>query len=168
MPTTLPELARYALEHYFATGEVAALPHIPPAWQGSQGVFVTLSLRGQMRGCWGSLTPTAPTLAEGTIRAAIGAATRDPRFPPLRRSELPHVRIQVALIRDAQPVEHLAALDPTRTGLWIRHGTQGAVLLPGEALTTQWQLARAKALAGIPPTATVELFRVDADLLREL
>jgi len=166
-PSTLPALARQAIREYLSTGAVLDPPELLAAWQKQQGVFVTLSLGGQMRGCWGSLTPTAANLAQATIQAAIGAATRDPRYPPLRLTELEQVRIQVALIESVTPVADLQGLDPTRFGLWIRSGGQGAVLLPGEALTTQWQLSRAKALAGIPPAAPVELFRVTATMIHE-
>ncbi|MEN9220430.1 MAG: AMMECR1 domain-containing protein [Thermostichales cyanobacterium GMQP_bins_62] len=167
-PTTLPALARYALTTYLTDGQIPPPPHpLPPAWQHQQGVFVTLSIQGQMRGCWGSLSPTAANLAQATIHAAIGAATRDPRYPPLRLGELEQVRIQVALIQAVTPLAEVRSLDPTRFGLWLRSGSRGAVLLPGEALTVGWQLSRAKALAGIPADAPVELFRVTAELLHE-
>ena len=166
-PITLPALARQAIKEYLSTGAVLDPPELLAAWQRQQGVFVTLGFGGRMRGCWGSLTPTAANLAQATIQAAIGAATRDPRYPPLRLTELEQVRIQVALIESVTPVADLQGLDPTRFGLWIRSGGQGAVLLPGEALTTQWQLSRAKALAGIPPAAPVELFRVTATMIHE-
>lgn len=167
-PETLPQLARAALEHYFATGDLIASPQpIPTEWQRSAGVFVTLSRDGRTRGCWGTLVPTSPDLAQATIRAALGAAQRDHRYPPLRASELPEVSIQVAVVREVIPIRSTSEIDPTRSGVFIRAGGQGGVLLPGEALTSEWQLATARRWAGIPDHIPVEIFRVDALLLHE-
>jgi uncharacterized protein (TIGR00296 family) len=166
----LPGLARRALEYYFATGQILTVSEkIPQDWQDPKGVFVTLSQNGQTRGCWGTLEPTAPDLGTATIRAALGAAQRDWRYPPLRPEELLEVSIQVAIIQSVTPVsaERLLSLDPTRVGLFVRSGSQGAVLLPGEALTPQWQLATAQRLAQIPDSQTLELFQVQAKRLHE-
>jgi AMMECR1 domain-containing protein len=165
---SLPALARSTLDHYFATGQVLSVPDpLPQEWQRSSGLFVTLSLEGQTRGCWGTIQATAPNLALATIRAVIGAATRDWRYPPLKASELSQIAIQVAIVHDIHPIDSVTQLDPTRSGLLIRSGNQGAVLLPGEALTPQWQLSTARQLAGIPPQAPVHLFRVEAELIHE-
>ncbi|MEN9202519.1 MAG: AMMECR1 domain-containing protein [Thermostichus sp. DG_1_6_bins_120] len=168
LPDTLPALARQAIAYYFATGQVLPTPEgIPPQWRRSAGVFVTVSRNRQPRGCWGSLQPSADNLATATIRAAVGAVSRDGRYLPLRATELETASIQVALVRRVVPIASVQDIDPTRTGLFIRSGTQGAVLLPGEALTSEWQLATARRWAGIPAGQPVELFRVEAELLHE-
>jgi len=165
---TLPALARQAIAHYFATGQILPAPEeIPLPWRRSAGVFVTVSREGRPRGCWGSLDPGGEDLARATIRAAVGAVTRDWRYPPLRPGELASASIQVAIVRRVVPIQSLEQVDPTRMGLFVRSGTRGAVLLPGEALTTEWQLSTAKQLAGIPADQPVELFRVEAELLHE-
>jgi AMMECR1 domain-containing protein len=48
--------------------------------------FVTLTQRGQLRGCIGSLEAQRP-LAIDVAENAIAAAFRDPRFPPLEEDE---------------------------------------------------------------------------------
>ncbi|MFS8793254.1 AMMECR1 domain-containing protein [Synechococcus sp. R55.8] len=176
LPDTLPALARQAIAYYFATGQVLPPPEeIPPHWRRSAGVFVTVSTEGRPRGCWGSLDPSGEDLARATIRAAVGAVTRDWRYVPLQPGELESASIQVAIVRRVVPIASagrspfaaVEQVDPTRMGLFVRSGTRGAVLLPGEALTTEWQLATAKRLAGIPADQPVELFRVEAELLHE-
>src|SRR5438105_1828644 len=47
-------------------------------------VFVCLKLDGQLRGCIGSVDPLQTSLALEVIHNAIGAATRDSRFPPVQ------------------------------------------------------------------------------------
>ncbi len=164
----LPQLARLALTHYFESGQVPVMPssRISP-WSESSGLFVTLTHQGRARGCWGSLVPVAPDLATATIQAAIGAATQDWRYPPVQASELDILSIQVSIIQQVFPIQSLAHIDPTQSGLFIRSGPQGAVLLPGEALTAQWQLATARKLAGIPENAEVELFQVEAEIFHD-
>ena len=161
LPETLPALARQAIGHYFASGQVLPAPEeIPPHWRRPAGVFVTVTREGRPRGCWGSLDPGGEDLTRATIRVAVGAVTRDWRYPPLRPGELESASIQVA-------IPSLEQVDPTPMGLFIRTGTRGAVLLPGKALTTAWQLSTAKRLAGIPADQPVELFCVEAELLHE-
>ena len=46
-----------------------------------KGVFVTLTINGQLRGCIGTIQPIMP-LYEAVIKNAISAAYSDPRFPP--------------------------------------------------------------------------------------
>lgn len=165
----LPALARQALEYYFATGQRLELDpaRLPTEWHRDAGLFVTLSYQGQPRGCWGSLRSTATNLAEATIQAAIGAASRDWRYPPLQAGELDKITIQVAVIQAILPITNLNQIDPTQSGLWIRSGVKGAVLLPGEALTTAWQVSTARRLAGLSPQEPIDLFKVEAELLYE-
>jgi len=47
------------------------------------GVFVTLHVRGCLRGCIGVIESEQP-LGESIVRCAAGAALRDSRFSPLR------------------------------------------------------------------------------------
>jgi uncharacterized protein (TIGR00296 family) len=62
-----------------------------PAFQEKRGTFVTLKLKGQLRGCMGCLTPSESIL-EGIQRNAINSAFNDPRFPSLTAKELDRQR----------------------------------------------------------------------------
>ena len=76
----------------------------PPAWAFGPGAsFVTLTERGDLRGCIGSLEAVRPLLDD--VRAnAVAAATRDPRFPPLTRPELGAVAIEVSVLSPPRPL----------------------------------------------------------------
>ena len=65
--------------------------------------FVTLTQRGQLRGCIGSLEAWRPLLAD-VQENACNAAFRDPRFEPLRADELPVTRVEVSLLTPAEPL----------------------------------------------------------------
>ena len=80
--TTLLTLARNAIAaHFGLTG--AATVDLPELHENG-ATFVTLTQRGQLRGCIGSLQAWRPLLQDVQDNAR-NAAFRDPRFSPLRK-----------------------------------------------------------------------------------
>ena len=77
----LLKVARDAIAQHLGEPSQA---HPEQPWMHQPGAsFVTLTQRGQLRGCIGSLEAQRPLL--GDVRAnAVAAASRDSRFPPLR------------------------------------------------------------------------------------
>jgi hypothetical protein len=138
---TLVKLARSTLMEKFGRqlqpAEVDQLRSAlqDPSFQAHCGTFVTLKLRGQLRGCIGNLTTTDP-LAEGVRRNAINAAFHDPRFSPLTEQELTRVDIEVSVLTEPQPLEYtdgaelLRKLRPNVDGVIIRKGYASATFLP--------------------------------------
>lgn len=98
--------------------------------------FVSLhTLDDQLRGCIGSLEARQP-LAEAVVEAAMGAAFRDPRFPPLQRDELNRVYLEISILSESEPVgassedEVLNELRPGKDGVVLEYGEQRATFLP--------------------------------------
>jgi len=60
-------------------------------------VFITLTLAGALRGCIGSLQPSAP-LAQAVANSAFGAAFRDRRFAQVQAGEIENLRIEVSVL----------------------------------------------------------------------
>ena len=60
-------------------------------------VFITLTLAGNLRGCIGSLQPSAP-LAQAVANSAFGAAFRDRRFDQVQAGEVENLRIEVSVL----------------------------------------------------------------------
>src|ERR1700675_2441432 len=85
------ELARLTVESFIRDGTVIEPPVDPRGMLATRaGVFVTLRTSDdQLRGCIGTIEPVRSNVAEETIQNAISAATRDPRFAPVSKSELP-------------------------------------------------------------------------------
>jgi AmmeMemoRadiSam system protein B/AmmeMemoRadiSam system protein A len=104
-------------------------------YQAHCGIFVTLKINGQLRGCIGSLTASEP-LSDGVRTNAINAAFRDPRFSPLTEKELPKVEIEVSILSEPQPLEYSDADDLIKKlrvhidGVIIRKGHASATFLP--------------------------------------
>ena len=114
----------------------------PPAWADlhadlhqTLGAFVTLTVRGELNGCIGSIEGEEP-LGESVARHAWSAAFTDPRLPPLRWADYEHLEIEVSVLSplagiaaDSRP-DLLGALRPGRDGLLISSGKSRAVFLP--------------------------------------
>jgi MEMO1 family protein len=158
----LPSIARRAIDNWLACGARLETGQIG----GFRApVFVTLrSSDGNLRGCIGSLAPVEGDVAAETARSAVLAASRDPRFPPVRADELEGLSIEVSVLLPEEPVEHLTDLDPARFGVVVRdaRGRQGLLLpqVPGID-TPEMQVEIAKRKAGIEPSAPVSLRRFE-------
>src|SRR5690349_19373341 len=88
----LLELARHAIQTTIQKGRrLPAVESLSPLLREKRGTFVTL-WEDQLRGCIGFPYPVKP-LAEAVQEAAVSAALQDPRFPPVRLEELPHLEI---------------------------------------------------------------------------
>lgn len=101
-----------------------------------RGVFVTLYLAGALRGCIGYPFPTEP-LHRATADAAVNAALRDPRFPPVGPDELPRIRISLSVL---SPMFDISAeqIEVGRHGLMVTLGGSRGLLLPQVAVEHQW------------------------------
>jgi AmmeMemoRadiSam system protein A len=96
---------------------------------------VTLTVRGELRGCIGTLEPYQP-LADDVREHAIAAALQDPRFPPVGPNELNGINIEVSRLSMAYPLEYSTAEDliqklrPHIDGVILRDGMRRATFLP--------------------------------------
>lgn len=125
----LLRLAREAIQEALGDAPVSplALETLPPRLQAKGAAFVTLTLDGQLRGCIGSLHAHRP-LAEDVQRHAVDAAFDDPRFPPLTDLEFPHLRIEISVLSEPQPLHYTDPQDLLRK---LRPGIDGVVLERG-------------------------------------
>jgi len=103
--------------------------------QETQGVFVTLNMDGQLRGCIGTLTATE-SIVDGVTRNALNAALHDHRFTPVLPEEIDSIDIEVSVLTAPVPVEYtdgvdlLSKLRPGVDGVIIRQGAARATFLP--------------------------------------
>ena len=163
-------LARRALEECLDwpedkdPGSLAERETLPPIFEEKRGLFVTLLQypTSDLRGCIGFTEPIY-RLRQGIPRAAIYAAKEDPRFPPLERSELARVRVEVSLLTPPEPLVARVPTDLTgmveigRDGLMVAEGGMKGVLLPQVAVDEGWGveqfLSHTCIKAGLSPAA---------------
>lgn len=154
-------LARETIATSLADRSVAATTNArtPTPLQTRAASFVTLTLRGMLRGCVGSIEPCR-ALALDVAENAISAAFRDPRFPTVTHSELPELRIKVAVLSKAQEMrfetqeEALSRIEPELDGLILTSAERRGVFLPAvwERLPHPREFLEAlKQKAGLPP-----------------
>ncbi|MGB8662919.1 MAG: AmmeMemoRadiSam system protein A [Candidatus Acidiferrum sp.] len=97
-----------------------------------RGVFVTLHVRGRLRGCIGVVEAFEP-LGEAIARCASGAALHDPRFSPVRADEFPDLQIEISLLSPPEPVLP-ENIEIGKHGLLISQGAKRGLLLPQVAV----------------------------------
>ena len=104
------------------------------------GAFVTIYVRGRLRGCVGRTDRNSP-LAETVVQCAINAALHDPRFAPLAESDVHELEIELSILSELQPISR-RAIEIGRHGLLVRAGERRALLLPQVAVERQWSVER--------------------------
>jgi uncharacterized protein len=103
-------------------------------WQ-DQGVFVTLTERGELRGCIGTIMPVSP-LVEAVASNALSAAFSDPRFEPVEEAELGDLCIEISLLSVPAELVFSSLVDlesklvATRPGVILQRGINQATFLP--------------------------------------
>lgn len=133
----LLRLARRTLEAYLENKSLPQLNlnKVSPNLRAMRGCFVTLEKNHQLRGCIGYLQPREP-LAKAVMQNAVSAAVRDHRFPPVTRSELDSLSIEISvlsvprLMDHKSPEELLARLVPERDGVILKSSYHQSTYLP--------------------------------------
>ncbi len=105
------------------------------------GVFVTLKIKGQLRGCIGRIEGDEP-LEILIKKMALESAFSDPRFPPLTSSELKDLEIEITILSPLKKVNSYQEVRLGKDGVMIERGWQRAVFLPQVAEETDWDLER--------------------------
>lgn len=138
------KLARGTLEAYLKAKQKPTPEElgvaITPAMRQVMGVFVTLTKQGELRGCIGEILPRRP-LFQGVMERVLSAALEDPRFPPVRGSELDGLEIEISALTPPVPVASYEDIVIGRHGVILQKGYASAVFLPQVAPEQGWDLA---------------------------
>ena len=108
---------------------------IPDEALAKAGTFVTLTKKGELRGCIGFIEPINQ-IYQGVIDNARSAAFHDPRFLEVGEDELSDVRIEISILSIPQKLEVeredelLRILEERKPGLIIEKGYAKATFLP--------------------------------------
>ena len=161
----LVRTARHAIATYLSDRKFIPSPdQATQRLRAKSGVFVTLNTVKpvhELRGCIGFPYPEAP-LIDSTIRAAVYAATEDPRFPPVTLHEFNEsIAVEVTALTQPKPLE---TTDRKKLPDLVHVGTHGLIiegmgssglLLPQVATEWEWDsaefLSNCCMKAGLPP-----------------
>lgn len=150
----LLRLARGTIEAGLTKGIWEPRSISTPGLQDPAGAFVTLHVAGNLRGCIGRIEAVAP-VGQVVQEMARAAATRDPRFPPLKAGELVQLEVEISVLSPLWPVQDITEIVVGRDGLMIRSGGMSGLLLPQVASEYGWDretfLAHTCMKAGLAP-----------------
>jgi AmmeMemoRadiSam system protein A len=164
-------LARTALEAYLAREPAPRVPadlHVD-----GFGVFVTLKVDGELRGCLGALD-CAGSIPDEIVRLSAAVATDDYRFAPLAPGELTSATLDLSVLTPPEPVRDHSTIEVGRHGLIVEQGRHRGLLLPQVAEEHGWDretfLMHTCLKAGLPAAAWehgASLMRFEAEVFGE-
>ena len=133
----LLEAVRRGLEHAAATGKALAVDagEYPMPLRALRATFVTLTQAGELRGCIGSILPHQPLIAD-VVQNCFRAATQDPRFGAISRSEVGRTDVSISILSHPRPMafrgtaDLIAQLRPHVDGLILTDGDRQSLFLP--------------------------------------
>ena len=164
------KLAVEAVCYYLLKGKLLPCPSpLPPRMEFQSGTFVSIKTKAnELRGCVGTITPSQKNLAKEIIHNSVNAATRDPRFKPLKIEELDHLLFSVDVLTPLEPVDKVEQLNPKQYGLSIKYKGQQGVLLPDlEGIdTTQKQIELCLKKGNIKKNASYQMYRFEVERYR--
>lgn len=173
-PEERRQLLQLAHESIAAELEGRVISLDPPISHFSElrGVFTSLYLNEQLRGCVGYVIATSPVY-RAVAETAQAAAFEDTRFYPVTKDEAPNLTIELSLLSPLQPIS-AEGVEIGRHGLMISMAGQRGLLLPQVPVEHGWDrvmfLEQTCRKAGLPRDAwrqgaTIEAFT--AEVFRE-
>jgi AmmeMemoRadiSam system protein A len=133
-----------------------------------RGVFTSLYLHEELRGCVGYVFPTC-SVYRAVAETARAAAFDDNRFSPVTKKEASQLQIELSILSPAQPVR-VEEIEVGRHGLLISWRGRRGLLLPQVPVERGWDrttfLEQSCRKAGLPPDAwqhgaTIEAFTAE-------
>lgn len=170
-------LAREAIETYLDERKMLQ-KRLDGVFAEKRGVFTTLTKHGELRGCIGFPYPIK-RLDEAIIESAISAAVDDPRFDPVRLSEMNEIVVEVTVLTppekiDAKPRDLPKHVEIGRHGLIVKMGPFSGLLLPQVAveynMDSEEFLSETCMKAGLPPDCWLtgaEVYRFEGQIFKE-
>ncbi len=162
----LLDLARRTLESFVRNGTVPPYETSNVHFTDPRGAFVTLTKKGDLRGCIGYIEPVAP-LYKAVMQCAVYAASEDPRFSPVTPRELSDIAVEISVLTTPRKINDALLVQVGKHGLIMSRGGRRGVLLPQVAAENGWEreefLSQACRKAGLPADdwkkgATIEVF----------
>ncbi|UFS71274.1 AmmeMemoRadiSam system protein A [Geomonas sp. RF6] len=133
----LLELAREAITSYVRTGEVPVREVTAHPLTECAGCFVTIKKEGALRGCIGNFTSDKP-LYKLVQEMAVSAATRDPRFYPMKEEDLISFDLEISVLSPLTKVASVEEVQVGVHGLYLEKNFSRGVLLPQVATDHGW------------------------------
>jgi AmmeMemoRadiSam system protein A len=129
-------LAADAIREFLARGVMIDPPDTEYLAE-NRGVFVTLKMQGELRGCIGFPEAIYP-LGRAIVKAAIYAATEDSRFYPVTAGELRRLSYEISVLKPARQISDVSEIVVGEHGLILTLGFARGLLLPQVPIEHEW------------------------------
>jgi MEMO1 family protein len=146
---------------------------IPPGLNKKMGAFVTLKIKGELRGCIGRFISNEP-LYEVVNQMAEASAFEDTRFSPLTKEEFEKTEIEISVLGPLKKISDTSEIILGKHGIYIKKDFRSGTMLPQVAIEQKWTLdeflgytSREKAGLGWLGWKDAEIFIYEAVVLEE-
>ena len=165
----LLKLARRSIEHFLEKREILKIKEteLPSKkLKEKRGTFVTLLKHNELRGCIGHIYPVNPIFID-VIQNAVAAGFYDSRFLPLKKEELPEIKIEISILTQPKKLEFSSPEDLLKK---LKQGEDGVIInidgYQSTFLPQVWEklpdkrdfLSHLCLKAGFPPNTWMEPF----------
>jgi AmmeMemoRadiSam system protein A len=124
----LKHLARDAIECVLFGKEQCKI-ELSEKLKEKAGAFVTLKIKGELRGCIGYTNAIMP-LSDVVEKMAIQSAFHDPRFCGLQKDEWNDIDIELSVISPMRKIENIEEIEVGVHGLYVEKKGYSGLLLP--------------------------------------
>lgn len=131
------KIARDSIKEFIKTGKIMKINEKDSIFNEKYGLFVTLKIKGELRGCIG-ITEPIYTLNEGLPQIACSAAFNDPRFSPVSEKELKDINIEISILSKPEKVKSADEIVMAKHGVIVKKGSRSGLFLPQVAEETGW------------------------------
>jgi AmmeMemoRadiSam system protein A len=152
----LLRIARETIISHVTSGMIPVIETTSKGLIAENGCFVTIKQKGQLRGCIGNFV-SDKSLYKLVQEMAVSAATRDPRFYPMKQHDLDDFELDISVL---SPLTRAASVEDIQVGvhgIYIVKGSYRGVLLPQVATEYGWDrdtfLKHTCIKAGLPENA---------------
>lgn len=134
MVLSLIEIARKKFEAYFEGSDFNLDNETKEAYSQLKACFVTITKKGELRGCAGNLQANQQ-LWKSVLENAMNAGFNDNRFSPLEKKELPRIKIEISVLSEPKRISYDNSDDllkkvNNQMGIIIKKGFLSATFLP--------------------------------------
>ena len=147
---------------------------LPDVFRKPYGAFVTLKIRGSLRGCIGKFISSDP-LYKVVMESSQSSAFEDPRFNPLTKEELSKTDIEITVLGPMKKISNIKEIVLGRHGIYIKKDYRSGTMLPQVATENKWSVeeflgytSRDKAGIGWDGWKEAEIYIYEGIVLEEM
>jgi len=152
----LLRVARETIAAHVKGNSIPVMGHVSKGLKHKNGCFVTIKQHGQLRGCIGNFVSDKP-LYLLVQEMAVSAATRDPRFYPMKPEDLDDFDLEISVLSPLKKITSVDTIVVGKHGIYIVKNHSRGVLLPQVAMEYGWDrdtfLRHTCIKAGLPEDA---------------